>query len=175
MRKIFKWFFRVLQVIIIIYVLVITMFIINHNSFGYTEIGKYQFSVINKINKKYISNSKVGDLLVVKKSNDINKGDIIYYYGVYNNHYIVKEGMVNDIEGKGKNRIYTIDKENNLKIIYNKVLGKGHRLYHNIGKILEILESRMGFLFLVLLPIMVIFIYHVFQLFVHIKYDEVDN
>ena len=44
-----------------------------------------------------------------------------------------------------------------------------------MGKVLDVLESRFGFLFFVLLPIMIVFIYQVYQFIIVLKYDEVEE
>ena len=53
-----------------------------------------------------------------------------------------------------------------------RVLGKYANLYPTIGGILEVVESRIGFLFLVLLPIMIVFIYQVYEFIVVLHYED---
>ena len=53
--------------------------------------------------------------------------------------------------------------------------GKYVSVKKGAGRALEVLESRFGFLFLVLLPIMIVFIYQVYQLVVVARYEVVDD
>ena len=53
------------------------------------------------------------------------------------------------------------------------MLGKYTSIYHGIGGILSILESKFGFLLLVLLPIMVVFIYQIYEFVLIIKENPV--
>ena len=175
MRKVLNILWILLQILIIIYVVTVTIYIVNKNSYGYTKIGDYHFSIIHKNNKDIINNGKIGDLLIIKKTHDIGKNNIIYYYSVNGNKYVVHSGKVEEVIGKGKNSLYQLEGEAKLSVVDSRVLGRKVTRIPKLGKIIEFLESRIGFLFCVLLPIMIIFIYHIFQLFVQIRYDEVEK
>ena len=175
MKKLFHILWAILQIVIILYVLVITLFIVNRNSYGYTEIGNYQFSVIHKNNKNVISKAKVGDLLIIEKTHSIKKGNTIYYYSVNDNRYIIQSGIVKEVVGKGEDVLYQIEGDNQLSVVGNRVLGKKANRYSKLGYVIEYLEGKVGFLFFVLLPIMIIFVYHIYQLFIQIRYDEVND
>ena len=43
------------------------------------------------------------------------------------------------------------------------------KVYHNLGSVLNFLESRLGFLFLIIFPIFVLFIYEIFMVIEEIK------
>ena len=174
MKKMLKVGWKVLQVLIVLYVFLITLFIVKRNSYGYTEIFDYQFSIVEKSNSKNLKNSKVGDLVVVRKDSSVKVGDKIYYYGVQSHQYVVMEGVVSSIEGDKNNRLYALEGDIKTTIVSKRILGKKATFIHHFGGVLKVLESHMGFLFLVLLPIMIIFIYQIFQLFVQVKYDEVE-
>ena len=50
------------------------------------------------------------------------------------------------------------------------VAGVGTKSYEKIGTALSVIESQWGFLFIVLVPCFLIFIYEVYSLIVEIKY-----
>lgn len=174
MKKKLKVGWKVLQVIIILYVFLITMFIVKRNSYGYTEIFDYHFFIVDKITANNIKKFKEGDLAVIKKDTSLKVGDKIYYYGVQNHQYVVCLGVISSLEGNKKNELFLLDGEEKTTLISSRIIGKKVTLIHHLGLILKALESHMGFLFFVLLPIMIIFIYQIFQLFVQVKYDEVE-
>ena len=60
-------------------------------------------------------------------------------------------------------------------IAHTRVLGKYSTTYANLGTVLDVLESRVGFLFLVLLPIMIVFIYQVYEFIMILRYEDVDK
>lgn len=173
MRKVLNWVWSFVEVIIIIYVVLVTMFVLCKNKYGYTQFGDYSFTNIDLIAEKNVKDTKKGDLLVVKNSNDIHKGDLIYYYAVLNDNYIVRSAVVTDVKEDDYSALYTVSLSNTtINVASSRVLGKYSTVYNNLGSILSVLESRVGFLLLVLLPIMVVFIYQVYEFIIMLKYDE---
>ena len=173
MRKVLNWVWSFVEVIIIIYVVLVTMFVLCKNKYGYTQFGDYSFANIDLIAEKNVKDTKKGDLLVVKNSNDIHKGDLIYYYAVLNDKYIVRSAVVTDVKEDDYSALYTVSLSNTtINVASSRVLGKYSTVYNNLGSILSVLESRVGFILLVLLPIMVVFIYQVYEFIIMLKYDE---
>ena len=106
----------------------------------------------------------------------INKGDLIYYYAVYSEKYIIKSDVVEEVKNDDYSSLYTIkDDKNSFNISSTKVLGKYATTYNKLGTVLDVIESKIGFLFLVLLPIMIIFIYQIYELVIVIRYERVDK
>ena len=68
--------------------------------------------------------------------------------------------------------LYKLDDDDESTIATTRVIGKYSTIYNNIGGILDILESRLGFLLLVILPILLIFMYQIYALIIVIKYGE---
>ena len=173
MRKVLNWCWSFVEVLIIIYVVLVTMFVLCKNKYGYTQFGDYSFANIDLIAEKNVKDTKKGDLLVVKNSNDIHKGDLIYYYAVLNDNYIVRSAVVDDVKEDDYSALYTVSLSNTtINVASSRVLGKYSTVYNNLGSILSVLESRVGFILLVLLPIMVVFIYQVYEFIIMLKYDE---
>ena len=173
MRKVLNWVWSFVEVIIIIYVVLVTMFVLCKNKYGYAQFGDYSFANIDLIAEKNVKDTKKGDLLVVKNSNDIHKGDLIYYYAVLNDNYIVRSAVVADVKEDDYSALYTVSLSNTtINVASSRVLGKYSTVYNNLGSILSVFESRVGFILLVLLPIMVVFIYQVYEFIIMLKYDE---
>ena len=68
--------------------------------------------------------------------------------------------------------LYQLDDEAKTTIATTRVIGKYSAIYHNIGGVLDVLQSRIGFLLLVILPILLIFMYQIYALIIVIKYGE---
>lgn len=176
MKKFFRFVWGIFEFVVILYVIVMTAILLSKNKFGYTQFGNYTMSTIDLVDERAMQDVKAGDLLIVRNSNNIKEGDIIYYYVVYEEEYLIQSDPVVNVETDNFNSIYTIkpdDKE--LTIASSRVLGKERTIYHKLGSILDILESRLGFLLLVLLPILVIFIYQIYELVMIFKYEKVDD
>lgn len=175
MKKVLSFLWSVLEFVIIVYVILMTSILLSKNKYGFTQFGNSTFCTIDLVDERGIQGVKAGDLLIVKNSNDIDVGDVIYYYVVYNESYVVQNAPVTDIQSDKYSAVYTIDDDGSLTISSSRVLGKYHVIYHGFGKVLDVLESRLGFLFLVLLPILVIFIYQIYELIMIFRYEKVDE
>ena len=175
MKKVLRGLWSVCEVIIIFYVIVVTAFILCKNKYGYTQIGDYTFDNVSLIDARNIEDADKGDLLIVRNSNNVHVGDRIYYYAAYNESYIVRSDYVVSMESDDFSALYTIQRNGeNTVVPSSRLLGKYSTVYKKVGGILEVLESRIGFLFLVLLPIMIVFIYQVYEFVVILRYEEVE-
>ena len=175
MKKVLRGLWSVCEVIIIFYVIIVTAFILCKNKYGYTQIGDYTFDNVSLIDARNIEDADKGDLLVVRNSNNVHVGDRIYYYAAYNESYIVRSDYVVSMESDDFSALYTIQRNGeNTVVPSSRLLGKYSTVYKKVGGILEVLESRIGFLFLVLLPIMIVFIYQVYEFVVILRYEEVE-
>lgn len=175
MKKVLRFVWSILECIIIIYVVLMTSILLSKNKYGYTQFGKYTISSVNLVSERGIKDAKEGDLLIVKNSNDIKTGDVIYYYVVYNESYVIQSDPVLEVESDDFSSVYTIDRGGTMTIASSRVLGKERKIYHGLGGILSVLESKLGFLFLVLLPVLVIFIYQVYELVMIFRYEKTDD
>ncbi len=175
MKKVLHFMWSALEFIVIIYVILMTSILLSKNKYGYTQFGDYTLATINIVSERGIDGADAGDLLLVKNSNKIKEGDIIYYYVVYNESYVVQNAPVVHIESDDYSALYTIDHDGELNIASARVLGKEHKVYKGWGRILDVLESKLGFLFLVLLPILVIFIYQIYELVMIFRYEQVSD
>ncbi len=175
MKNFLKGIWGVLEVLIIIFVIVITSCILCRNKYGYTQFGDYTVVTVDKVIAKHLDLVNQGDLFVVKNSTDIKKGDIIYYYVPANTEYYIGKTGVKSFEEMDDVIIYKTTNTEKPSVASTRVLGKYTTTYKGMGKVLDVLESRFGFLFFILLPIMIVFIYQVYQFIIVLKYDEVEE
>lgn len=173
-KKFLKGLWGLVEVIIIIYVICMTAFLLCKNKYGFTQIGDMTYITINEHLQSYLPETKENDLLMVKQNNkDINVGDKIYYYAVENNEYVIKTAHAKEIViSEDDMALYQLDDEAKTTIATTRVIGKYSAIYHNIGGVLDVLQSRIGFLLLVILPILLIFMYQIYALIIVIKYGE---
>ena len=81
LKKILKWLWEFLEILIIIYVIFITSCILCRNKFGYTQFGDMTFVTVSESNEKFFMNNKAGDLLIIKNQQmNLDVNDLIYYY-----------------------------------------------------------------------------------------------
>ena len=178
LKKIFgsigKFLLYIFEFIIIIYVIVITTFLLFRNKYGYTEVGNTTFVPLKIDTAEYIKDGKEGNLLIVKNTPNLKEGDLIYYYTTEDERYVVKSDYIKSIFNGDGNKLYTLNDEAGSTVVSTRVLGKYANQYSGFGTIFSILTSKFGFLLLVLLPIMCIFIYQLYSLIMVLKYEKVE-
>lgn len=160
------------QMFVIIYVLLVTGFILCKNSFGYTQVSKFVFLTINQDNCEYIDDSELGELIVIREDKEVKNGDVIYYYSVVDEQYVVKSGFVKNIITNDKEDVFVLDDQNNITVSSNRLIGTTMSSYSSIGDILDVLTSSVGFLVFVLLPIMLIFTYKIYELIIIVSKER---
>lgn len=176
LKRILKWLWEFVEVLIIIYVIFITSCILCRNKFGYTQFSDMTFITVNDSNTKFIQGSKPGDLLIVRgQQTGLDKGDLIYYYITVDEKYVVRTGVIGSKTEDDYSALYVLNDEKKTSVASNRVIGKYVSTHPGKGSVLEVLESRFGFLFLVLLPILVVFIYQVYQLVIVARYEVVED
>lgn len=176
LKKILKFIWDIVEVFIIVYVILITSCILCRNKYGYTEFfDKYTLITVNENNQKLLPTHKAGDLLIIKEQKfNIDEGDLIYYYVTVNEEYVVRSGVVASKTEDVASALYVLD-DGVTSVSSTRVLGKYVSVKSGWGSVLDVLVNRVGFLFLVLLPIFVVFIYQVYKLVVIAKYEVVDS
>lgn len=162
----------VLFVIYFCFALVMTVLLLNYNDYGVTQFGDSSLILINK----KISNDtyKEGDLVVVEsaKIEDYKIGEYIFTYRVGADRIpVVQVGKVGNIYPEED----AISFENGETYSSEFIAGTAVKQYGKIGGVLSIIESKWGFLFIVLIPVFLIFIYEVYALIIEIKYGAEED
>ena len=155
-----------------IFALVMTILLLNYNDFGVTQFGNSSLIIINDeiANEKY----NKGDLVIVEKGKvaDIKEGDELFTYRV-DSHGIphIQIGTVGTVHEK-EEAIQFVNGEN-----YGKdfITGKATKKHEKVGTFLSVVESKWGFLFIVLVPCFLIFIYQLYSLIIEIKYGAEED
>ena len=171
-----KNFLKVLGIVLLvpylITAIIITVFLLNYNEYGVTELGNKTYITVTDDALK--PNYDKGDLLVVeKKSNDdINENDFIFFYEesrekktvVINYARVISKRRVSDTET-------TFKLEGDVDFSSEYVIGSGNhtKVYHGWGSVLAALESRWVFLCFIILPILFIFLYEIYEIAIEVK------
>lgn len=166
-KKIKSFIAGVLMLIFFIFAISMTMLLLNYNKFGLTQFGDTTFVIINdRISSETF---KKGDLVLVKaqKLTDLEIGNEIFVYRVNSDGSVsIELGKVGEIYHEED----AVAFENGDIFSNQFVIGTADEIYNDIGTYLAIIESKWGFLFIVLVPCLLIFIYELYALIVEIKY-----
>ena len=89
-------------------------------------------------------------------------------YRINNNETFIEFGVV----GKVYESENDISFENGSTFDMKLVIGTPEKVYKNIGSVLSIVNSKWGFLFIILVPCFLIFIYQIYELVIEIKFGK---
>jgi len=144
-----------------------TVLLLNFNDYGVTQFGETSLIIIDEAISN--DNYKKGDLVIVKnkKLEKYNIGEDVFAYKVdAKGNVSVDLGKVGNIYPEED----AISFENGSNYSMEFVSGTPDKIYNDIGTYLSVIESKWGFLFIVLVPSFLIFVYEVYALIVEIKY-----
>ena len=153
-----KVFYVVLAVYVVIAVYV-TANMLAYNEYHFAEWGGKVFINLNED----LGNYHKGDMIVVRNRGDYQAGDNVFYCRLKEERCVVSYGRIETMMGG-----IIINKET----ISNKfMIGEDTdvRVIPVLGGILNVLESRWGYLCLIVLPILVAFVYELYHISREVK------
>lgn len=167
-----KVLFVIIAVVYFTFALCMTILLLNYNDYNVTQVGDTSLIILN--NKVSMEGYQKGDLVLVESTEleEINKGDTIFAYKVDSNGYPqIQIGIAGDVYEDED----AISFENGDTYSMKFVAGKPTKVYNGIGTFLGVVESQWGFLFIVLVPCFLIFIYELYALIIEIKYGNEED
>ena len=112
-----------------------------------------------------------GDLILIKKcdTSKLTEGDIICFHTIINNEYALNTDRIEKIDENENMRSYTTKGDNNAIsdthiISDGDIVGKYVGKLSKFGHVMDFLSSSMGFLIVIVLPMLLFFIYQVYHL-----------
>ena len=165
-------FIGTIAVIYFAFVICMTVLLLNYNDYGLTEFGNKTLVLLS--DNISTNDFKKGDLVIAEKKElkDLKVGDNVFAYKVD------AKGSVNIDYGK-IGEIYETEQavtyENGSTYSIDFVVGTPSKTYSKIGSYLSVIESKWGFLFIVLVTSFLIFIYEIYALVIEIKYGSKEN
>lgn len=173
MKKILKFIGILIGICYAMVALVLTIFLLNYNKYNITEMEGNSIIIIR--DEELEPDYNKGDVVVVKRNpnKDINEGDETFFYDIYDGSVSINIGTITKKEDvTRKESVYTV--EGDYTVPNDDVIGKASTSirYEKVGLILALLESRFGFLILIIFPILVFFIYEVYVFIEELKSPE---
>lgn len=159
----------VLVVAFYCFAITMTILLLYHNKYGVTQFDNTSLILVNDemSSEKYTK----GDLVVVesKRLDKINVGDELFVYKLDKSGSVsIDVGIIGEVHPDDD----AISFKNGSTYGMEFVIGKASGVHDNLGTYLSIVESTLGFLFIVLIPSFLIFMYQLYALIVEIKYGK---
>ena len=166
MGKLIKNFLIIVYVTIAIFV---TICLLTYNQYKVSEFGSKTLIIISKNDEEL--HYKSGDLIIADKVNyeKADVGDTVFFY-INDSVKIAKILEKKDYGDAGVN--YKID--GNYEVVSDTIIGtsKSITVIGKLGAILGALESKWGFLFLIVFPSLLAFLHEIYELVLEFKNKE---
>ena len=115
---------------------------------------------------------KAGDLIVIRKCDPatLKEGDIITFHTIIMNEYALNTHRIAKIDEMNGYRSYTTMGDNNNGIADTHIISDGDIVgqyagkVSGLGRVMDFMSSSVGFLLLIVLPMLLFFIYQVYHL-----------
>ncbi len=160
---------KILFIIFVVLYLMVEMFLaiclLNYNDHRVTVFGKTSFLLLTEdIEDVY----KKNDLLIVTKDDGtkVSSGDSIFFYNPGENFTINYAQVTEVVPHSNGNYTFKIGTTHNVYMEY--YIGKSVKRYKNLGGVMRVLESKWGFLLLIVLPTMVAVIYEMYAIVIEV-------
>ena len=146
--------------LIILYMIIaifLTVLLLSYNDFKVTVIGGNTLIIIrdNELAPEY----NKGDLVIVNSEDSVKEGQKVFYYESNDSKLKIRQGTIEEAKQVTSRDIaYTLDGEK--KVAGKYIIGatEDAKVIKNAGKVLGILESKWGFLFIIVLPALLLVI-----------------
>lgn len=151
------------NIVIIIYAIIAittTICLLSFNEHRISEFGDYSLVIIDS--RELEPKLAKGDLLITDKSYKATSGQEVIFYDTTSKD--IKVAKVLAVEEFTQDTIYTL--EGNKIVSSTNVLGtiENAKQISKLGTVLGILESKWGFLVLIVLPSLIAFLYEIAEL-----------
>ncbi len=164
MKSILKILLAVLIVLYLGVEIFVTICLLNYNDQNLTVLGNDTLVILDSdLSEEY----KKGDLLVLTKGkgDEVKAKDFIFFYNPSDSNS-VNFAQVNKVIDSDGYYTYTIGSE--YSVYYDYYIGKEPKVYSGAGTVLKVLESRWGFLLLIILPTMIAVIFEIYAIIIEI-------
>ncbi len=166
-----KIIISIVLIVFFAFTITMTVLLLNFNKFGVTQFDETSLLIIKK---NFSSETyKRGSLVFVESKNigDYKEGEEVFVYHLDGHGGVnIQLGIVGQVFPDDDAITFT----NGGTYSSEFIMGSGTKIYPNLGRFLSIIESKWGFLFIILVPNFFLFVYQLYSLIVEIKYGKDD-
>ena len=171
MKKVVNFFKEILIGIWVVVAIFTTICLISSNDYGVSEFGDTSLFIVDNRSLEEYGFDK-NDIIIVKRGleKEYNEKDgVFFYYGNKETRSYINYGVIERIERiDGGQDGFFFDND---EVSYDKILGlaNGAKVMKKWGLVLGLLESRWGFMFLIILPTLYAVVYEIYTIAVEVK------
>ena len=179
-KKILGGLVNFVMLLIIIFAIFVTIISLTSDESKVSRIGKY--IPLNVKTDSMNPTIKKGDFIVVEDCDvsKLKKGDVIAFFTNVEDRVIIKTHRIINVMGEGSNKSFITQGDNvevndSIPVFPSDILGKWNDLrVPKFGTVLDFVSSKLGFLFVVVVPLLILFIYQIYK-FIVVIIEEKNN
>lgn len=163
-----KVIWNICVVLYAIMAIFVTICLLSYNEYKISEFGDNSLVIIDS--RDLEPEFKKGDLVITDRSYKLEKGQKVFFYNTSNPVVTINVAEIKDMQEITRGDItYTLDGDMIVKS--ENILGPADKVTQisKVGSILAILESKWGFLALIVFPSLIAFLYEISELFSEIR------
>lgn len=129
------------------------------------------FTPLSVVTDSMAPTFQAGDLIIIRSCDpaSLKEGDIVTFHTIINNEFALNTHRIAEIQGQADARSYVTKGDNNdiadiHMITDGDIVGKYVARLPHFGRVVEFLSSSMGFLLVIVLPLLIFFVYQVYHL-----------
>lgn len=167
-----KALFTILFIAYAIIAISVTVLLLSYNEYNCSVIGPYTFYIVKDDS---LEGHSIGQLLIIKSTSDknISVGDSLYFYNVISgDEYQLDNQRLLSKTQSSRYISYTL--ENGTTYDSSYLIGKEDdtTTINILGGFLAVMESKWGYLFLVVIVSLLLFLQELFELIMEIRYGD---
>lgn len=169
----------IITILITIYAVIAvltTICLLAYNDSHISTFGSTSLIIIDSKDLEDIG-LNMGDIAFVTKSKNLNQNDKVFCYEVYNGEVSITVSTIKDVQVDNRTNVNKYELTDGRTVDYNFILGPANSFSKmpKVGFILKVLESKFGYLFLVVLPTLLLFLYELYTIVMQIKDGKDDE
>ena len=169
MKKVLKVILGALVTVYLVLVVFVTGYLLNRNDYGVSMfLGKYLVFVEESLEPTFKEHSLI--MITPTKFDEVKVGENIFFYDTYSAEKRIRYTEVTKKEVVNEKEVtYTLKDNNAISSQY--VLGneKNTTVLSGFGQFLYIVQSRWGFLFIVVFTLFLAFMYEIYAIYREVK------
>lgn len=172
-----KFLVTVLLTIYAVIAIATTICLLSYNSYHVSQFGKTSLIIIdsNDLEDKGLN---MGDIVFVTSSKNIKANDLVFVYdNSTTNEVSITLNTIKEVNTNSRTNETTYKMDNGETYYSSSIIGpfKENKILPKLGMILKALESKFGYLFLVVLPTLLLFLYELYTIVIQIKNGSDDE
>ena len=153
-----------------------TVCLLSYNEYKISEFGDN--SIILVTNEELEPDFHKGDLVIVnsKNKNKTNIGEKVFFYNSHDKKVDVSVAKVTNKQViTSTETTFTLEGDYDISSQYVIGQANGVKVISKVGGVLSVIESKWGFLFLIVFPSLIAFIYEITVVFSEIKESKKED